>query len=113
MSFAQIYYTCSNPNCLHTKVIAFTCKSRLCNSCGKKQLSNGSLSKMKSYPNAIINISLTPCPQLPAALWSFFKANRFLLNTLSTIAAKILLKIAKKKKSLSGFLLRYIPLVGI
>ncbi|WP_368730678.1 transposase zinc-binding domain-containing protein [Piscirickettsia salmonis] len=56
-------YTCSNPNCLHTKVIAFTCKSRLCNSCGKKPLSNGSLSKMKSYPNAIINISLTPCPQ--------------------------------------------------
>ncbi|QGP52444.1 Putative transposase (plasmid) [Piscirickettsia salmonis] len=35
---------------------------------------------------------------MPAALWSFFKANRFLLNTLSTIAAKILLKIAKKKK---------------
>ncbi|APS47312.1 hypothetical protein [Piscirickettsia salmonis] len=50
---------------------------------------------------------------MPAALWSFFKANRFLLNTLSTIAAKTLLKIAKKKKSLSGFLLRYIPLVGI
>ncbi|QGP66222.1 hypothetical protein PsalMR5_04147 (plasmid) [Piscirickettsia salmonis] len=29
-------YGCSNPNCEHTKVVCFTCKSRFCSTCGKK-----------------------------------------------------------------------------
>ncbi|QHS31625.1 transposase zinc-binding domain-containing protein [Piscirickettsia salmonis] len=29
-------YSCSNSGCKHTKVVTYTCKSRLCSSCGKK-----------------------------------------------------------------------------
>ena len=29
------HYHCSNPDCTHTKRVAFTCKNRVCNSCGR------------------------------------------------------------------------------
>ncbi|WP_196215056.1 transposase zinc-binding domain-containing protein [Piscirickettsia salmonis] len=50
-------YSCSNPDCKHTKTVTYTCKSRLCSSCGKKPQSNGLLHKMSYYQSANINTS--------------------------------------------------------
>ncbi|QHS34454.1 hypothetical protein GW535_18400 (plasmid) [Piscirickettsia salmonis] len=45
-------YSCSNSGCKHTKVVTYTCKSRLCSSCGKKPLSNGLLHRISYSQSA-------------------------------------------------------------
>jgi hypothetical protein len=74
--------------------VAFTCKSRICSSCGRK----ATLDWVRR-----MNLELPDCPYfdimltIRGVMWPLFKSNRDLLNALPTIAAGILQDWARKK----------------
>ena len=92
-------YQCSSPDCSHHKKICFSCKSRLCPTCGKK-LTDQWIEKQKNIlpDTRWQHITFT----MPDVLWELFRYNRHLLNDVSRLAAKPLLKFAKKKGILPG-----------
>ncbi len=92
-------YQCSDPGCSHRKTICFSCKSRLCPTCGKK-LTDQWIEKQKNVlpDTSWQHITFT----MPDVLWELFRYNRQLLNDVSRLAAKPLLKFAKKKGILPG-----------
>ena len=92
-------YHCSNPNCPHVKHIHFTCKCRLCSSCGKKATELWIEKQNSLLPRtAWQHITFT----MPQELWDFFWLNRSLLGYLSKIAAKCIQNIAKNKNVIPG-----------
>ena len=95
-------FYCSNKNCTHEKRVVFTCKNRMCNSCGRMATAKW-IEKQ--------NITLPPAPwqhitcTMPSALWGFFKCNRRLLTKLCKIGADIIKEIAQTKGVLPGIFL--------
>ena len=95
-------YYCSNKACTHQKRVIFTCKNRMCNSCGKMATEKW-IEKQ--------NIILPPAPwqhvtlTMPSALWSFFNVNRKLLSNLCKIGADIIKELAGNKGVLPGIFL--------
>ena len=98
MGYAQ--FCCSNYECTHTKHITFSCSSRFCPTCGKKATDEWIAKQLHILPNTSWqHITMT----MPNQLWIVFKANRkTILKKLSKVAAKILLKAAKKQGVLPG-----------
>jgi hypothetical protein len=93
------HYKCSNPECLHTKRILHTCKSRACSSCGKKATEAWIQKQNQTLPQtAWQHITFT----MPSELWDFFWYNRSLLNQIALIAAHCIKKIADKKEVIPG-----------
>lgn len=92
-------YHCSNSTCSHVKHIHFTCKCKLCSSCGKK-----ATELWIQRQNEILPV--TPWQHItftmPSELWDFFWYNRALLNQITKIAAKCIMDIAAKKGVLPG-----------
>lgn len=87
-------YECPNPECTHSKKVAFTCHNRFCSKCGKKATENW-ITKQ--------NTLLPPCDwqhltfTMPRELWRFFKENWVLLGWLLPLAASIVLRLAGMK----------------
>lgn len=87
-------YRCSNPTCGHTKIVAYSCHSRFCSTCGYKKTMQWIEEQMTILPH---------CPwqhmvfTLPKEYRPLFWTNRFLLNDLSRIAANLLQEIAQSK----------------
>ncbi|QGP59448.1 IS91 family transposase [Piscirickettsia salmonis] len=92
-------YGCSNPNCEHTKVVCFTCKSRFCSTCGKKATEQWIEEQNATLPQCKWqHITFT----MPRKFWAFFLFNRELLNIIFRTAANTLLETAKKKGLIIG-----------
>lgn len=92
-------YACKK--CKITKKVFFTCKSRFCSSCGKKQTDQWINFAINTLPNTKWqHITFT----LPDSLWSLFWYNRHLFGLISPIAPKILQQIAEKKKISIGIM---------
>jgi hypothetical protein len=88
-------YVCSNPDCIHTKIIPFSCKSRFCPTCGKAATDRWIQTQKNILPKTRWqHITLT----MPGQLWDFFADYRELLNKLPKIAANIIIKLAGKRK---------------
>lgn len=93
------HYGCSDPSCTHTKVIALSCKSRLCNSCGQKATEQWMCVQKEILPDCSWrHLTFT----MPSVLWKIFQLNRHLLGDLFRISSQILLQTAKKKKLIIG-----------
>jgi len=87
-------YRCSNSTCTHTLRVPFTCKSKACSSCGKKATELWIAQQLNSLPNTSWqHITFT----MPSELWDFFWFNRYLLNTVSKLAADCIQNLAQKK----------------
>lgn len=92
-------YYCHNKCCLHQKKVKFTCKNRMCNSCGKVASDKWVEQQKVTLPKTQFqHITMT----MPSELWPFFDVNRHLLTSLPSIANKLVLKLAKKKKAIPG-----------
>jgi hypothetical protein len=92
-------YYCSNKSCLHEKRVPFTCKHRMCNSCGKVASDKWVAKQKQVLPKCSFqHITFT----MPCELWPIFERNRHLLNKLPTLAAQSVLKLAKKKNIKPG-----------
>lgn len=90
-------YKCQK--CGKTIKVHHTCKSRFCSSCGKKATDAWIKKNMELLPNSTWqHITFT----MPSQLWKLFWLNRHLIGKPSSIAAKIILDIAKKKNVLVG-----------
>lgn len=87
-------WMCSNEQCSHSKKICMGCKSRICNTCGKK-LTDQWIEKQRALlpDTEWQHITFT----MPGELWDFFLLNRELLKPLSTLAAKAIQTVANKK----------------
>ena len=87
-------YCCPNADCAHTKCVVFTCKSRLCPSCGKKATAAWIQNQMEILPKTSWqHITFT----MPRTFWRLFKLNRHLLNKLPALASASVMAIAKGK----------------
>jgi len=85
-------YSCNS--CHQAKYIYFSCKSRFCSSCGKKQTDQWVKTALNVLPNTSWqHITFT----LPDSLRDFFWCNRHLLGKISPIAANIIMHTARKK----------------
>ena len=92
-------FQCSNLECSHQKKVCFSCKSRFCPTCGKKLTDQWIEEQKAILPDTEWqHITFT----MPAELWELFRYNRELLGCLSGLAAKIILKAARKKGILPG-----------
>jgi len=92
-------YTCSNHDCNHSKIICFTCKSKACSSCGKKQTEMWINKQHNILPKTQWqHITFT----MPGKLWDIFWHNRDLLNIITKLAADTILSFAKTKKLTVG-----------
>jgi len=92
-------YCCSNPNCVHVKYIAHTCKCKACSSCGKKTTELWIQKQNQILPQTSWqHITFT----MPSKLWDFFWYNRKLLNLISAIAAQCIKNIIRKKHITPG-----------
>lgn len=90
-------HCCSN--CNNIKYIYFSCKSRFCSSCGKKQTDLWTNKAINILPKTTWqHITFT----IPDKLWDFFWHNRHLFGLISPIAAGIIQDLAKKKKITVG-----------
>lgn len=90
----EFKYHCSNANCTHTKRVPFTCKHRLCSSCGKKATMQWIEKQSPNFPDVPYqHIIFT----MPAEFRSLFWANRFLLNKIGAIAASCIKTITNTK----------------
>ena len=88
-------YACANLDCIHTKTVAFSCKSRFCPTCGKVATDKWIDNQKNILPKTKWqHITLT----MPDTLWGFFAQHRELLNNLSKIAADIISKLASKRQ---------------
>jgi len=80
--------------CGHTINVAFSCKSKFCNSCGKKATDNWICKNSHNLPKAKWqHITFT----MPSELWDLFWLNRHLFNLLPAVAANVIKKLAAKK----------------
>ena len=94
-----VLYECSNAACSHAKKVAFSCKSRLCPTCGKKATDQWLKTQQAVLPQTTWqHITFT----MPSELWQLFKLNRALLGQLSPLAAKTVQTVAQQKKCLPG-----------
>jgi Putative transposase/Transposase zinc-binding domain len=92
-------YSCSNPECSHTKYVCYTCKCKLCSSCGKKATELWIQKQNDTLPvTTWQHITFT----MPSELWDFFWYNRSLLNKIAKIAARCIMSIAAKKGVVPG-----------
>lgn len=92
-------FTCSNPNCSHTKKIPFTCKNRSCSACGKKSTALWLHKQAHTFPDVPYqHITFT----MPCELWDLFWLNRALFNIVGAIAANCVKEIAKKYGATPG-----------
>lgn len=92
-------YCCSNKNCTNTKRICFTCKSKGCSSCGKKQTMLWLAKNNNILPDTSWqHITFT----MPDIFWDFFWCNRYLLNEIAKLAAQCVQSIANDKKLTPG-----------
>jgi hypothetical protein len=92
-------YHCSHSACLHTKKIAFSCKSRFCPTCGKKATDQWIATQQAVLPHtAWQHLTFT----IPSQLWILFQYNRALLTQLSPLAAKTVQTAARQKHCLPG-----------
>ena len=92
-------YKCSNENCTHSKIVCFTCKSKACSSCGKKQTEIWINKQHAILPKTEWqHITFT----MPGILWDIFWLNRGLLNIITKLAADTILSFAKSKKLTVG-----------
>lgn len=88
--------------CFYKKKIPFSCKSRLCTSCGKKATDNWIKTKFNTLPRTKWqHITFT----IDSRLWPFFWHNRYLMNKIPSIAANIIKKLAADKNFLPGIFL--------
>lgn len=85
-------YVC--PDCLKDKVVAFTCKSRFCNRCGKVYIDNW---VEKTVGNIIDVGHRHTVFSIPEELRSYFYWNRDLLKDLSDCAAQVIQHYYEKK----------------
>jgi len=85
-SLGHALYYCDK--CSHVKYVAFTCKSRFCNSCGSNYIQDRALS---------ISRKLISCQHrhlvftIPEELRIFFRKDRLLLNVLFEASSKVIL----------------------
>ena len=94
LGFHQYSCTCGN-----TKKVFHTCKSRFCNSCGKKLAEKWIREQFNKLPNTTWqHITFT----MPREFWDLFWLNRHLLSKLSPLAASAIQKIAHAKKLTPG-----------
>ena len=92
-------FQCSNLERSHQKKVCFSCKGRFCPTCGKKLTDQWIEEQKAILPDTQWqHITFTT----PAELWELFRYNRVLLGCLSGLAAKIILKVARKKGILPG-----------
>lgn len=85
-------FICENPNCTHSKKICFSCKNRACSSCGKKATAVWIQKQVKNFPETTYqHITLT----MPEEFWDLFWLNRFLFNSICSLAAGCVKTIAK------------------
>ena len=92
-------FQCSNPQCQHQKKVCFSCKSRFCPTCGKKLTDQWIQQQKTILPDTQWqHITFT----LPSELWALFRYNRHLLGKPSAVAAKVMLKLSRKKGILPG-----------
>lgn len=92
--YGSKHYTCSNPNCTHSKYIHQTCKSRACSSCGMKATEQWIQKQIHILPDCEYqHITFT----LPNTIWQIFKHNRWLLNHIFRCAANIIMGWAKRQ----------------
>jgi hypothetical protein len=98
----EFIYHCSNSACSHTKRVPFTCKHRLCSSCGKK-------ATMQWIEKQSPNFPVVPYQHIiftmPAEFRGLFWANRFLLNKIAAIAADCIKTITSTKGVTVGMFL--------
>jgi hypothetical protein len=86
-------YKCCNEQCNHTKIVAHTCKSKICSSCGKKATAIWIAKQSAILPNTEWqHITFT----MPQELWNLFWFNRGLLNEISKLAADCIKTLADK-----------------
>jgi Putative transposase/Transposase zinc-binding domain len=92
-------YECPNPNCTHTKKIAFTCHNRFCPRCGKKATEQWISRQLSILPSCNWqHITLT----MPKEFWRFFKENWALLNKLPKLAGRLLQRLGQLKGVVPG-----------
>lgn len=93
-------HCCTNEACTHRKKVCFSCKSRLCPTCGKKATDQWIATQTQQLPRTRWqHITLT----MPSALWPVFRLNRsWLLKPQSRLAAGIVKKTAQDKGVLPG-----------
>lgn len=92
MGYAK--YKCSNKDCDHTVIVPFTCKSKACSSCGKKQTEIWINKQHNILPKTEWqHITFT----MPDKLWVLFWFNRDLLNSVTKLAANTILSFANSK----------------
>ncbi len=85
-------FICENKNCNHTKKIPFTCKNRLCSSCGKKAAAIWIQKQTRHFPEVPYqHITFT----MPCEYWDLFWCNRTLLNLIGALAADCVKTVAK------------------
>lgn len=95
-------YSCENPKCPHTKRVAFTCKNRLCSSCGRKATAIWIEKQTRHFPEVPYqHITFT----MPCEFWNLFWCNRHLLNAIGAMAADCVKTIAKDKNITPGIFL--------
>ena len=97
---AQFY--CSNKTCSHQKRVPFSCKNRMCNSCGKMQTAKW-IEKQKTVlpPTRWQHVTFS----MPSCLWPFFEYNRNLLGKLCKLGADIIKEVAQTKGVMPGIFL--------
>lgn len=92
-------HCCTNATCPHRKKVCFSCKSRLCPTCGKKATDQWIATQQARLPQTRWqHITLT----MPSALWSVFQLNRSLLKSPSRLAAGVVKAAAQCKGVLPG-----------
>jgi len=80
-------YACPDKQCGHIKYIPFTCKGRLCSSCGKKGTLQWQEKLAAQFPNVPYqHITFT----LPSDFWDLFWLNRDLFNIIAPMAVECL-----------------------
>lgn len=95
----SLHYDCSTPGCSHSKVIKTSCKSKLCHSCGQKATERWMMTQGETLPDCEWrHITYT----MPDVFWDVFKANRWLLGKLFTIASDTLQQFGRLKKLTLG-----------
>jgi hypothetical protein len=88
-------YVC--PDCLKDKIVAFTCKSRFCNRCGKVYIDNW----VDKQVEKIIDVGHRHTVfSIPKELRSYFYWDRDLLKDLSDCAAQVIQHYYEKKNKL-------------
>ena len=69
------HYSCFNKTRLHQKKVPFTCKNRMCNSCGKVASDKWVEQQKVTLPKTQFqHITMT----MPSEFWPFFDVNRHL-----------------------------------